>query len=79
MGAVDKLISDSRTSWVDQAPQSHARHWRANIARREPSPDLWTDAWLAALAQSTESKMATFDRGFRSFAKLKLRLLTPAT
>ena len=39
---------------------------------------LWTDAWLAALAQALDCEMVTFDRGFRSFSKLKLRLLEPA-
>lgn len=74
---VDQLISDPRIVPIDQAPQGHARHWRANIAGREPSPDLWTDAWLAALAQATDCNMVTFDKGFRSFAGLKLRLLSP--
>lgn len=76
--AVRKLLDDPRISLVDQVPQTHAKHWRANIAKREPTPDLWTDAWLAALAQSTDCEMVTFDRGFRSFSKLKLRLLSPA-
>lgn len=39
------------------------------------APDLWTDAWLAALAQSGDADRVTFDRGFRSFPKLKLVLL----
>lgn len=76
--AVRKLLDDPRISLVDQVPQTHAKHWRANIAKREPTSDLWTDAWLAALAQSTDCEMVTFDRGFRSFSKLKLRLLSPA-
>jgi toxin-antitoxin system PIN domain toxin len=75
---VDKLLNDPRISVVDQVPQTHAKFWRANIAKREPTPDLWTDAWLAALAQASDCEMVTFDRGFRSFAKLKLRLLSPA-
>jgi len=40
--------------------------------------DLALDAWLAAVAQATDCEMTTFDRGFRSFAGSKLRLLTPA-
>ena len=36
------------------------------------------DAWLAALAQAHDCEMVTFDRGFRTFSKLKLRLLEPA-
>lgn len=75
--AVGQLISDPRIELIEQTPPTHAKLWRANVARREPSPDLWTDAWLAALAQSSDCEMITFDRGFRSFAKLKLRLLSP--
>ena len=77
--ALEQLISDPRTVLVDAVPATHARYWRANVARREPSTDLWTDAWLAALAQATDGEMITFDRGFRSFRGLKLRLLSPST
>lgn len=74
-----QLMDDPRIVMVDQVPRTHAQHWRSNIAGREPSPDLWTDAWLAALAQATDGEMITFDRGFRAFANLKLRLLSPVT
>ena len=74
---VDQLIIDPRISLIEQTPPTHARHWHSNVLRREPSPDLWTDAWLAALAQAGDCEMVTFDRGFRSFSKLKLRLLVP--
>jgi predicted nucleic acid-binding protein len=73
------LIDDPRIVVVDQAPRTHAQHWRTHIEGREPSADLWTDAWLAALAQATDCEMTTFDRGFRSFAHLRLRLLSPVT
>lgn len=73
---VERLLNDPRVVLIDQMPRSHAKYWRANIVGREPSPDLWTDAWLAALAQATDCEMTTFDRSFRSFAGLKLRLLT---
>ncbi|MBK9657695.1 MAG: PIN domain-containing protein [Rhodanobacteraceae bacterium] len=74
---VGELISDPRVIVIEQPPQSHAMHWLANISGRLPSPDLWTDAWLAALAQATDSAMTTFDRGFLAFNKLKLQLLAP--
>lgn len=74
---VQVLIDDPRVEPVEPTPE-HDKRWYACVARREPSPDLWTDAWLAALAQSHDCEMVTFDRGFRSFSKLKLRLLEPA-
>ena len=73
--AVQSLIDDPRIEMIDQIPAAHQTLWHGNVARREPSPDLWTDAWLAALAQAHDCEMVTFDRGFRSFSKLKLRLL----
>ena len=73
--ALQSLIDDPRVETVDQVPAPHHTLWYGNVARREPSPDLWTDAWLAALAQAHDCEMVTFDRGFRSFPKLKLRLL----
>lgn len=76
--AVQRLIDDPRVEPVDQVPAAHHMFWYGNVARREPSPDLWTDAWLAALAQACDCEIVTFDRGFRSFSKLKLRLLEPA-
>ncbi|CAN5713366.1 hypothetical protein BH11PSE8_BH11PSE8_04280 [soil metagenome] len=76
--ALEQLADDPRAILIDQAPAGHASAWRTNILRREPTPDLWTDAWLAALAQASDCEMVTFDKGFRSFAKLRLRLLEPA-
>jgi toxin-antitoxin system PIN domain toxin len=73
--AVQRLIDDPRIEVLDQVPAAHDKLWYDNVARREPSPDLWTDAWLAALAQAHDCEMVTFDRGFRSFSKLNLHLL----
>ncbi len=75
---LEELIDDPRIVVVDQVPMTHSANWRANIEGREPTPDLWADAWLAALAQATDCEMTTFDKGFRSFANLRLLLLSPA-
>lgn len=77
--AVQSLVDDPRIEVLDQVPATHGKLWYDNVARREPSPDLWTDAWLAALAQANDCEIVTFDRGFRSFTKLKLHLLEPAS
>jgi toxin-antitoxin system PIN domain toxin len=76
--AVQSLIDDPRIEMLELVQATHAKFWYGNVARREPSPDLWTDAWLAAAAQAHDCEMVSFDRGFRSFSKLKLRLLEPA-
>lgn len=76
--AVEALASHASVAVVREAPASHHGHWRENIGGREPSPDLWTDAWLAALAQATGCELVTFDRGFRAFRQLRLRVLGSA-
>jgi toxin-antitoxin system PIN domain toxin len=58
------------------APQpGHSEVLASLVARRTPTPNLWTDAWLAALARTLGCEMVTFDAGFRSFQALSLRVL----
>jgi toxin-antitoxin system PIN domain toxin len=75
--AVEALAAQPAMVAIEAAPRIHAVYWRRNVEGREPTPNLWTDAWLAALAQSLGAEMVTFDRGFRQFRELKLRLLAP--
>ena len=59
------------------APQpGHAALLSGAVAGRAATPNLWTDAWLAALAQALGCEMVTFDQAFRSFPGLALKLLT---
>ncbi len=74
----EQLISLAPFCELDQTPRSLGESLRQLAAGRQPSINFWTDAWLAALAQSLGCEMVTFDRGFRSFKGLKLRLLTAA-
>ena len=39
------------------------------------TPNLWTDAWLAATAESQGVGLTSFDTGFRSFALRNFELL----
>lgn len=41
-----------------------------------PTHGLWTDAFLAALAVESHTRLVTFDRGYRRFAELDLRVLS---
>ena len=71
-----QLADDPRCFSVDAEPVSHEARFVQLVSGREATPNLWTDAWLAALAQSLDYELATFDRGFRSFKGLRLRLLS---
>lgn len=41
------------------------------------SPNLWTDAYLAAFARCAGLRLVTFDQGFSRFMGLELLLLKP--
>jgi toxin-antitoxin system PIN domain toxin len=73
--AWSKLSDDPRSFHIDAEPADHELRFVSLVSSREPSPNLWTDAWLAALAISLDYEFTTFDRGFKSFRGLKLQLL----
>ena len=74
--AWQQLANDPRSVFSAAEPASHEASFVSLVSGRQPTPNLWTDAWLAALAQSLDCELATFDRGFRSFKGLKLRHLS---
>jgi toxin-antitoxin system PIN domain toxin len=71
-----QLGNDPRSIHVEAEPAIHEVRFVALGSGRESTPNLWTDAWLAALALSLDYEITTFDRGFKSFRGLKLQLLT---
>ncbi len=77
LAAWQQLADDPRTVHIESEPPTHERRLTALVRGREPTPNLWTDAWLAALALSLDHEMTTFDRGFKSFRDLRVRLLIP--
>jgi len=74
--AWQQLHNDPRSLHIEAEPIDHETRFVALVSGRESTPNLWSDAWLAALALSLDYEMTTFDRGFKSFRGLKLRLLT---
>lgn len=69
------LTGDIRSVIHHQNPVGLDRIWLRLVRDREPTPNLWTDAWLAAYAEAADAEMITFDRGFRSFSLGRIRLL----
>jgi toxin-antitoxin system PIN domain toxin len=76
--AWQQLANDPRSFRIEAQPPAHEAYFVALVSGRQPTPNLWADAWLAALAQSLDHELATFDRRFLSFKGLRLRLLTLA-
>lgn len=75
LGAWRQLADDPRSVHIDSEPATHDHQLASLVTGREPTPNLWTDAWLAALALSLDYEIITFDRGFKSFPGLRVRLL----
>ncbi len=74
-----RLILDERTAFMPTEPPDLDDLWRSNIETRAPTPKLWTDAYLAALAESARLEMVTFDAGFKQFSLSRITVLRPRT
>ena len=73
--AWNMFSADPRTLWVDVPQKSHEMHFRQNVIGRKPTPNLWTDAWLAALAESMAIGLISFDSDFNQFQLSDFELL----
>jgi toxin-antitoxin system PIN domain toxin len=59
----DRLWADERVLWADEPDELDAV-WRAISARDDKSHKLWTDDYLAAFAQASDTTLATLDTEF---------------
>ncbi len=75
LNAWRQVVNDPRSIYIDSEPIGHEGRFASLVSSREPTANLWADAWLAALAISLNYEMTTFDHGFKSFGGLELRLL----
>jgi toxin-antitoxin system PIN domain toxin len=75
MDAWDKFQRDPRTMELGPTGAAHERAFRQFVQDRRPTPNLWTDAWLAALAESEGLGLTSFDAGFRIFKLRDFELL----
>lgn len=71
----DAFLDDPRVMFAEEPAQLEV-HWRAFTGRRSISPNLWTDAYLAAFARAASLELVTFDKGFAQFKKLKCMVLS---
>lgn len=72
---VNELIADARAILRTDSPPGLDLLWLSFVRGRDSTPNLWTDAWLAAFAEAEGYEMTTFDRGFRQFNLSRLKLL----
>jgi toxin-antitoxin system PIN domain toxin len=77
LAAWDAMEADERTYAITNPTSTSEACFRNNVADRIPSPNLWTDALLAAWAETAGCRLTSFDGGFRSFPGLEFEWLRP--
>lgn len=73
---LSQVQRDEAIGLVGEVPGTRAL-WLALAGSGQSSPNLWMDAYLAALAITNDLEMVTFDQGFSNYqgSGLKLQLL----
>ena len=75
LAAWDAFEADERTFLIGSSTGAGEACFRKNVVGRMPTPNLWTDALLAAWSEATDMRLTSFDGGFRSFPQLKFEWL----
>lgn len=75
LAAWDAIEADERTFDIGNPTGTCEVCFRRNVTGRRPTPNLWTDALLAAWAEAANYKLTSFDGGFRSFPNLEFEWL----
>ena len=75
LAAWDAMEADERTFGIANPTSTAEVCFRRNVAGRIPTPNLWTDALLAAWAEASGCRLTSFDGGFRSFGGLEFEWL----
>ena len=73
--ALEVLEADERVVLLHE-PDGLDDSLKKLVSSRVTSPNLWTDAYLAASATVAGLKLVSFDRGFSKFRGLDFLLLT---
>ncbi len=71
-----QLRGDRRVVFASDLEQVDAV-WRELMTQSGIGPSSWTDAYLAAFAQTRSYLLVSFDAGFKRWPDLRLTLLSP--
>ena len=71
------LCDDDRVQYAEGPPHLE-ESWREAAMHLEAGPNFWTDAYLAAFAETSDYTIVTFDRGFLRHRGVSVKLLAPA-
>ena len=72
----EKVLAGGVVHFLEE-PSGIQAHLKALTVGARARRDFWTDAYLAAFAQSAGMRMVTFDAGFSRFKDLDLWVLNP--
>jgi toxin-antitoxin system PIN domain toxin len=75
LDAWDAFHRDPRTLKLGPTGAAHESVFRRFVQGRRANANLWTDAWLAAAAESQGTGLTSFDAGFRHFGLRDFELL----
>jgi uncharacterized protein len=70
----DAYRSDPRVSFASE-PSGIEVHWRLLTQLSTLSPNVWSDAYLAAFAKAKAWRVVTFDKGFTKFKSIDSLIL----
>jgi hypothetical protein len=71
----DAVLRDSRNAFTDE-PRGVDVYWREYTQRRSFSPQVWSDAYLAAFARAASFELVTFNKGLAQFKNLHCTILS---
>ncbi len=74
--ACQNFLSLPEVQWLGEPAGLDDQWWMFSDLGRT-SPNLWTDAYLAAFAKCAGLRLVTFDQGFTRFPDLETFLLAP--
>jgi uncharacterized protein len=72
----EAFIADERILFQAE-PSKLEPLWKKLASRKNSSPKLWMDAYLAAFAMATDAQLVTTDKAFSQFVGLKVKIITP--
>jgi len=70
----DALAADERVVFAEEPPIVDSA-WRKLTQHETFSPNVWTDAYLAAFAQAADLEIVTFDKQFARYQGLRRTIL----
>lgn len=71
----DAFLGDSRIGFAAE-PEGLETPWRGYTQGPSFTPQVWSDAYLAAFALASGLELVTFDKGFSRYARLRCTILS---